>query len=111
MLLISGLMTVLALPVQSQPFLSFPVNVSGWLGLTYGTLIGMAVCQGLWFYLLGQIETARAALILLAIPPIGTLLSWYVFGAALSALDALALLLLLITALLTVRFVRASEGS
>lgn len=110
MLLISAVMTVFMLPVQSQPLLSFPGNVYGWLGLTYGTLVGMAVCQGLWFYLLTQIETARAALILLAIPPVGTFLSWSVVGAALNSLDALALLLLLVSALLTVGFVKHAKA-
>ncbi|MGQ4878646.1 DMT family transporter [Billgrantia sp. LNSP4103-1] len=110
MLLISGFMTIFLLPIQTQPLLSFPADTKGWLGLAYGTLIGMAVCQGLWFYLLAQIETARAALILLAIPPVGTLLSWYVLGAALSALDALALLLLLISALLTVGLVKPAKA-
>ncbi|MBA2781241.1 DMT family transporter [Billgrantia kenyensis] len=104
MLLISGLLTIFFLPIQSQPLFSFPVSLRGWLGLAYSTLIGMAVCQGLWFYLLTQIETSRAAIILLAIPPVGTLLSWCVLGAALNTLDALALLLLLISALLSARF-------
>lgn len=111
MLLISGVLTVFILPVQSQPLLSFPDKAEGWLGLAYATLIGMAVCQGLWFYLLARIETARAALLLLAIPPVGTFLSWSVAGAALSILDAAALLLLLISALLTVRSVKRAQTS
>lgn len=106
MLLISGVFTLFILPVQSEPVYSFPATLDGWLGLTYATLVGMAVCQGLWFYLLARIETGRAALVLLAIPPVGTFLSWLVLNATLNVLDAVALVLLMVSAFLTVRVVK-----
>ncbi|QBY00509.1 DMT family transporter [Rhodophyticola sp. CCM32] len=104
MMIISALAVAFLFPLQVEPVLSFPVTLAGWSGLLFATVIGMAFCQSLWFSLLDQLGSIRAAYILLAIPPVGVFLSWFIANAQVTVIDAIGLSFLLIAALISAMF-------
>lgn len=103
MTVISGIFTVLILPIQEEPMMSYPKTVGSLFGVVYATLIGMAACQAIWFAILKTTEPTRAALLLLSIPPTGTFFSWLILNSKISRLDVIALILLIASSLTSIR--------
>ena len=101
MTIISGIFTLFLLPIQTEPLFSIPHSLNSLAGLLYGTFIGMAVCQAIWFFLLKRLEPSAASLLLLSIPPLGSLFSWLLVDAKLTLIDLISLSLLTISAVLS----------
>lgn len=99
MTLISGAFTLLLTPLQPEPLLSMPQSVESLFGLFYGAVVGIAVCQAIWFFLLSRLEPTGASLLLLSIPPLGSLFSWLLLDAKLTVIDFVSLSFLALSAL------------
>ena len=72
----------------------WPISLSGWAGLLYNSVIGIALSYFLWFGMVQRLSASSAAISVLLVPVVGVTASMALIGDAPSAADGLGFLLI-----------------